>query len=106
MPLIKARFRGRCAVCSGTIEPGENVFYANKKLVCAGCSDVVEAAKAAGADGPVASTLQFRGTSIEVIRQLRSVAQRLAASLATAAKEAEALTLGLKQIEDQQTEKR
>lgn len=106
MPFIKVRYKGRCSVCNEVIEQGEDAFYANKKLVCAGCSDVVEAARQAGASGPVASALQFRGTSIEVVRQLRSSAQRLAASLATAAKEAEALALGLKQIEDQQTEKR
>ena len=102
MPFIKARYRGFCATCNRLIEPGEDAFYANKKLVCAGCSDVVAAVKQAG-DGPVASALQFRGTSIEVVRQMRSVAQRLAANLSAAAREAEALALGLQQIEDQQT---
>jgi hypothetical protein len=106
VPFIKVRFRGRCTICDSPIAPGENAFYADKKLICAGCSDVVEAAKTAGTDGPVASALQFRGTSPEVIRQLRSLAQRLTASLAAAAREAEALTLGLKQIEDQQKENR
>ncbi len=102
MGFIKTRFRGRCSVCNRPIEAGEDAFHADKKLICSGCSDVVEAAKVAGTGGPIASALQFRGTSIEVVRQLRSVAQKLAASLKTAAKEAEALALGLQQIEDQQ----
>jgi hypothetical protein len=104
VPLITTRFRGCCTVCGKTIKAGEDAFFGDKKLICTGCSDIVEIAKAAS--GPIASALQFRGTSIEVVRQLRSVAQHLAASLRTSAKEAEALALGLQQIEDQQTEKR
>lgn len=104
MPFITTRFRGHCSACNCVIEAGENAFYANKKLICAGCSDIVDAAKKA--DGPVAATLKYRGTAIEIVRQLRSSAQRLASNLNAAAKEAEALALGLQQIEDQQTEKK
>ena len=105
MPLIKAKYSGRCSMCGIHVEKDEMIYYANKKVVCTACGEEARGvASAVSTTGPVAASLQFHGTSMELVRYVRSIAQNLAVNLKEAARQAEVLTLTLKQVEDQQKE--
>lgn len=107
MGLIRAKYRGSCAACGKPIYIGENCYYdpGDRKTVCVSCGGLGRAATDdSSGPGPIASALAIRGTSREVIRQLRSQVEKQIVSLKDALRIAETQLLALRQIEDQQQE--